>query len=481
MFKDTAIYGLSSILGKFMNWLLVPLYTYVITVQAEYGIVVNLYGWLALVLVFLTYGMETGFFRFSKKHSDFEQVYSTSFFSILTTSVIFVLLTYFFNEPISKVLDLGSNNKILIYCAVILFFDAISTIPFVYLRQQNRPVRFAVIKLVNIGLNIFLNLFFLIVLPKYFVNSFIFKSLSFVDFIFLANIATSVLTFLMLIPYLNVSKSKFDFNLLKSMLSYSFPILVVGIAGGITQYGDKIIYPYLYNNQDMAYHQLGIYGACYKLAVVMVMFVQAFRFAYEPFFFSKNSDKNDRLLYSKIMNIFVALCLFVFLGMTFFVDVIKYFIGVNYQEGLYILPIILLANIFYGVYFNLSVWYKVTDKTRYGAYLAIVGSMITLCLNIIFVPKYGYIASAWANFVCFGVMMILSWVFSLKHFRVDYELSKLGILFVMAILMFYADKFLVIHTNVYLAYILKILFLFIFTVYYLYTDGYIKKFVSNKF
>ncbi|MDD4516712.1 oligosaccharide flippase family protein [Massilibacteroides sp.] len=443
--KETAVYGLSSIIGRFMNWLLVPMYVRVLAEPADYGIVTNLYGWSALLLVLLTYGMETGFFRFiNKEEENPRQVYASTLFSIAITSLFFFVAIFVFRQPVSNLLGYIQNPEYIVMLAGILALDAVSSIPFAYLRYQKRPFRFAGLKLFNIFLNIFLNIFFLIICPwlqKQFpgVIDWFYISGYGIGYIFISNVITSVVTFLMLVPEMKPCFGiKPVFPLLKRMYSYSFPILLLGLAGILNQTADKILFPFLFEDKNYANEQLGIYGACFKIAVVMVMFIQAFRYAYEPFIFAKNKGEDNRKAYSDAMKYFIIFALLIFLGVMFYLDLLKYFVVPEYYPGLKVIPIVMLGEMFFGIYFNLSLWYKLTDQTRWGAYFSILGAVITILIIVVFVPAYGFMACAWASFVCNLVIMLLSYFIGQKKFPVKYDLKSAAIYMFVAALLYAA-------------------------------------------
>ena len=443
--KETAVYGLSSIIGRFLNWLLVPMYVRVLANPSDYGIVTNLYGWVALLLVLLTYGMETGFFRFiNKEEENPSRVYATTLFSLSVTSLIFLLGVFVFLHPISNWLGYITTPEYILMFGVILAFDAVSNIPFAYLRYQKRPFRFAGLKLFSIFLNIFLNIFFLIVCPWLLIHAPALISWFYVPdygvgYIFIANVVTSLVTFLLLLPEIRVCLGVSpDFALLKRMLKYSFPILILGLAGILNQTIDKILFPFLFDDKDYANEQLGIYGACFKIAVVMVMFIQAFRYAYEPFIFSRNKGEDNRKAYSEAMKYFIIFALLIFLGVMFYLDIIKYFVVPEYYPGLKVIPIVMLGELFFGIYFNLSLWYKLTDQTQWGAYFSIFGCIITISIIVAFVPTYGFMACAWASFVCNLVMMVLSYIFGQKKYPVKYDLKSAAIYAFVAALLYAA-------------------------------------------
>ncbi len=442
--KETAIYGVSSILGKFLNWLLVPLYTYVLASSAEYGIVTNLYAWTALLLVVLTYGMETGFFRFANKQDNeasVHKVYTTTLISILSTSILFVALAVLFSSPISKSMGYEAYPEFITMLAIVVALDAIGAIPFAYLRYKKKPLVFAGLKLLMIFSNIIFNLFFLLLCPVIYKNSpeliaWFYNPHYGVGYVFVSNLLSTTIVTLALIPYMLVEKWKFDGVLLRKMLAYSLPLLALGIVGIMNQTIDKIIFPFLFEDRIEGNAQLGIYGACFKVAMVMMMFTQAFRFAYEPFVFAKNKDKDSTSSYADIMKFYVIVSLLIFLGMIFYLDLLKWIIREDYWEGLVVVPIVLISYLFQGVYFNLSLWYKLTDKTHFGAYLSAIGLIVNTLLIVVFVPKYGYIAAAWASLVSYLLIMLLSYFIGQKHLYVRYDIKSMFIYFVLALLLY---------------------------------------------
>ena len=430
--KDTAIYGVSSIVGKFLNWLLVPLYTYVLKETADYGIVTNLYAWTALLLVILTYGMETGFFRFANREGyNPMQVYRTTYFSLLTTSTVFAVLVVLFQRPIAALMGYTGHEEFIALLAVVVAMDAFASIPFAYLRYKKRPIAFAALKLLFVGLNILFNLFFLVLCPMIQHWSIIapwFDPNYGVGYVFVANIlATGLQTLVLLLMTLPARgrENRASWSLLGELLKYSLPLLVLGIAGIMNQTLDRIIFPYLYTGPD-ANAQLGIYGACFKVAMVMMMFTQAFRYAYEPFVFSKHKDRNSVEAYADAMKYYIIFSYLILLIMTVYLDVFKYLIKPVYWEGLGIVPIVLWTYIFQGVYFNLSFWYKLTDETKWGAWFSLIGLAITFSLQVIFVPKVGYYASAFSSTVCYFVIMLISYFVGRKHLPIPYDLRTIG-------------------------------------------------------
>lgn len=442
---DTAIYGVSSIVGKFLNWMLVPMYTRVLATESDFGIVTNLYAWTALLIVILTYGMETGFFRFmNKKEITLPmRVYATTLFSLAFTSILFMVFIFSALTPISASLGYASEPEFIGMMAGIVAVDAFCCIPFAFLRYQGKAIRFAGIKMLNIFLNIVLVLFFLIACPWLYqhvpgtVSWFYIPDYQ-VGYIFIANVATSLVTFALLVPDMIPGlREKASFILLKQMLRYSFPILILGVAGIFNQTADKILFPFLFADKAYAATQLGIYGACFKVAVVMVMFIQAFRYAYEPFIFAKNKSDNNTKAYSEAMKYFIIFSLMIFLGVMFYLDILKYFVAPQYFPGLRVVPIVMMGEFFFGIYFNLSFWYKLIDQTQWGAYFSTIGCGLTVLIILLFAPTYGYMACAWASFASNLLMMALSYVIGQKKFPIQYDIKSALFYGVLAVV-FYA-------------------------------------------
>jgi len=430
--KDTAIYGLPSIVGRFLNWTLVPMYVRVFESTGEYGIVTNIYGWVALLMVVLTYGMETGFFRFINKKEEQEplRVYTSTLYSIACTSALFIVGVFVFLHPVNALLGYSHHPEYIGMMACIVAFDAICCIPFAFLRFQNRPMRFASIKSINIFLNIFLNVFFLLLCP--WLNNhypalirWFYRPDYGIGYIFISNLFTTAVTFVLLIPnMIPAFRAKFDFQRLKKIFRYSFPILILGVAGIFNQTADKILFPFLFEDRAYSDAQLGIYGACFKIAVIMMMFVQAFRYAYEPFIFAKHKEGDPKKSYIEAMKYFIIFAFVIFLAVTFYLDLLKYFVTFDYYTGLRVVPIVMLGEFFFGIYFNLSIWYKLTDKTHWGAIFSLIGCALTVAINIVFVPHYGFIACAWASFASNLVMMLLSFFVGQKKFPITYNLRS---------------------------------------------------------
>lgn len=429
--KDTAIYGMSSIIGRFLNYLLVPLYVGVMSAESgEYGIVTNVYAIIALLLVILTYGMETGFFRYvNKGNEDPMRVYSTILIAVGSTSTIFLLFSLLFLTPISNFLGYGEHPSYLAMMLTVVAFDAFQCIPFAYLRYKRRPMKFAAIKIYFVAVNILLNLFFLLACPVLKVNHPTlfgwFDSANLAKYVFVANLLATSTQMLFFIPELKGFSYRFDWPLFKKIANYSLPILVLGIAGVLNQTVDKIIFPFLFEDSGVARVELGIYGAASKIAMIMAMFTQAFRYAYEPFVFGKSREKDNRKMYASAMKFFIIFTILAYLAVMFYLDLLKYILQPDYWKGLKVVPIVMGAEIFMGIYFNLSFWYKLIDQTKWGAYFSLIGCVVIISLNLIFVPYFSYMASAWAGFIGYALVTLLSYFIGQKKFPINYPLKSI--------------------------------------------------------
>ncbi len=418
IFKDTAIYGLSSIIGRFLNYLLVPLYTAQFSAASgAYGIITNIYAYVALAMVLLTFGMETTYFRFTNKtHTDSETVYGTTLITVGSISLLFAILVLLLLSPISQLMGYGDHPDYVGVMAVTIAIDAFLCIPFAHLRQQRKALKFAALKLLNIMVSILLNLIY-----------FYFMDGKDVGYVFYINLACTVMLAVCLITEYTGFRWRLDTKLLRTMLSYSWPILVLGIAGILNQTADKMLFPYIYKGSDM-HAQLGIYGACSKIAMIMAMITQAFRFAYEPIVFAGVKDKDQREMYTKAMKYFIIFTLLAFLIVVGYIDLLKYIVrNPDYWVGLKVVPIVMAAEIMMGIYFNLSFWYKIIDKTIWGAIFSGIGCAVLLAVNIIFVPKYGFMACAWGGFAGYGVAMIASYFVGQKYYPLNYPLKDIAL------------------------------------------------------
>ena len=442
---QTVIYGLSSVVGRLLNYLLVPLYTRVFLPE-EYGVVTEMYAYVAFLVVILTYGIETAFFRYSQKVPNKRTVYSTSLISLLITSTIFILVIYSLSQSISNWLQYPENSEYIKYFAFIIGLDAVAAISFAKLREMNNASRFALIRLVNIFINIGLNLFFIIYCPYAlekglssveFVNSVYSKDVG-IGYIFIANLIASIITFLLLFPEMIKSVWIFDKSLWKNMMIYAFPLLIAGLAGIINETIDRILLKHLLPNSETALSELGLYGAFYKLSILMILFIQTFRFAAEPFFFAQEKEKNAKKIYADVMKYFIIITSLIFLIVSMFYEFIILFLGPEYNDprGFKVVTILLAANLFLGIYYNLSIWYKLSEKTKYGAYLSIFGAVITLILNFILIPTIGFVGSAWATLACYFSMTIASYFLGKKHYNIPYSFQRISLYLGLVVLFF---------------------------------------------
>lgn len=441
--SDIMIYGASSIIGRFINYLLVPLYVTVMPAQSgSYGVVTNMYAIIALLLVILTYGMETGFFYFANKNKEQSQkVFSTILIALGVSSLLFVALTLANIHQIAGWLGYEAHPEHLEMMFIVVAIDAFLSILFAYLRFQGRPIKFAAVRLFFVFANIILNIFFLVIAPKLqasfpdLMSWYSFKDLE--GYVFLANLIAAALQIVFFIPELKSLKYVFDWKLFKQMFSYSFPILILGIAGILSQSFDKIVFPKIYPDAKEGTVELGIYGAATKIAMIMAMCMQAFRYAYEPFVFSKNrGGAESKQIYAEVMKFFIIFTLLGFLAVIFYLDFIKYIIRPDYWAGLKVVPIVMITEIFIGIYFNLAYWYKLIGKTFWGAIFSIIGCAIIISINIIFIPTFSYMACAWAGLIGYLIITILSYVVGQIKNPINYDLKGIAIYVALAALLY---------------------------------------------
>ena len=405
LFKDTAIYGLSSIVGRFLNYLMVPLYTYTLKSCADYGIYNDIYAQTALLMVLLTFGMETTFFRFmNKEEGDKMRIYSTALIMVGSVCLTFAALVLLFIDPIATALDYPNHKWYVGMMFVTVAQDAFQAIPFAYLRYKHQPFKFAGLKLLFIFMSVSLNVVAYWLMPKIDPQWEIH-----IGYAFAINLTCTTIISLCLISELIGFRWQFDKQKCQEMLRYSWPLLVLGIAGILNQVAGQILLPRILDAED-GRNQLGIYGACIKIAMIMALITQAFRFAYEPIVFGSAKDKNSKELYAKSMKFFIIFTLLAFLCVMGYIDIFKYLVGEKFREGLGIIPIVMMAEIFMGIYFNLSFWYKLIDKTIYGAWFSLAGCTVLFAVNILLIPKYGYWACAWGGVAGYGTAMVLSYI-----------------------------------------------------------------------
>ncbi|GAB6140352.1 oligosaccharide flippase family protein [Methylosoma difficile] len=434
--SQTAIYGLSSIFGRFINYLLVPLYTYHFS-AAEYGVVSEFYAYAGFLSVFLLLGFETGYFRFRDKDCKGPDTsYSTALIFVLLLNLLFLAGIVAVNPQLSAALHYPQHPEYALWFTVILTLDAIAAIPFARLRAENRAFRFAGIKLAEILITVLLSLLFIVVCPKLSVPqpqswqeqaaAWFYQPAVGVGYIFIANLIASSIKFLLLIPQLMGIVWGFDRHLFTRMFSYSWPMAVIGFAGIINEMLDRALLKHLLPGDPQTnLAQLGIYSACYKLSILMSLFIQAFRYAAEPFFFAYADKSDAKRVYALVLRYFVIFCVFIFLLVTLYLDYFKYFLGENFRSGLPVVPILLFANLFLGIYVNLSVWYKLTDRTSMGAWVSIAGAVLTVALNIWWIPQWGYVGSAWATLVCYAFMALLSYCLGQIYYPVAYDIRRI--------------------------------------------------------
>ena len=450
LFNQTLIYGFSSVVARVLNFFLVPLYT-VLFMPSEYAIVAEMYAYAALFMVIGSFGMETTFFRFATNDKNSSSINSTVF----TSSFLFLvfnasLLIFFgtlFSEQIAKMIHHPGHSKYILYFVFIISLDLFSVIPFALLRQKNQAFKFASIKTINIIINIFFNLFFLLLCPYLiqhqigtnFINIIYSPNIS-VGYVFISNLIASGATLIILLPEIKKNITKPNFEIFIKMLNYAWPILIAGLAFIINETADKILIKYLLP-KNIAMRELGIYSACYKLSIFMTLFVQAYRFAAEPFFFNQIKKPNAKQIYALMMEVFVLVSISIFLFVVFYIDIIKLIIPNQlYHEGVVIIPIVLMANIFLGVYYNLSVWYKVINKTKYAAIISGAGAIITIFLNIVLIQRHGYIGAAWTTLICYASMACMSFYLGQKHFKISYNLKPILSYFFIAIVLFFSSQ-----------------------------------------
>lgn len=456
--SQTMIYGIPTIVGRFLNYFLVPLYTYNIATQ-DYGVVSELYAYVAFLMIVLTYGMETAFFRFSQEY-DKAKVYNTALVSLLTSTTFFLLVTFICLNPICRAMEYENHPVYIALFLLILSLDAIRAIPYAWLRRENRAKRFALVKSVDIFSNIAFNLFFIALCPVLYrmdvgLVTFWFRPDDLVLYIFVSNCFASFISLLLLLPQFRLFRWRPDKTIFKKMICYGLPVMFGGLAGMVNETFDRIALKHLVTvpqgMNDVAeiarykMSQIGIYGACYKLSIVISLFIQAFKFAAEPFFFSKMKLSDAKKSYSEIMTAFVAFLCLIFLVVMGYIDVFQYFMGRDYRVGLSVVPVLLMANIFLGIYYNLSIWYKVTDKTRWGAYIALIGALITLLGNYLLVPLISYKGAAWTTLVCYLSIALICYFVGQKFYPVAYKVKKIAMYILLSVglyiaMSFFADK-----------------------------------------
>jgi O-antigen/teichoic acid export membrane protein len=442
---QTAVYGVSSIVGRLLNYFLVPFYTRIFSTE-QFGIVTEMYAYVAFLVVILTYGMETAFFRFTAKTGLQSRVFSTILLSIISTSTVFIVLSSIFSVQLGTLLGYPNHTEYVIWFAIIVGLDAISSMPMAQLRQNNKARTFLFVSLANVLVNIGLNIFFLVYCrgvydahgeeSNWLVRTLYSPEIG-VGYVFISNLVASIVKIAILAPGMFRIKLVFDRALMSSMLRYATPLMILGLAGIVNETIDRVLLKFLLNlPKDQALAQLGIYGACYKVAIIMSLAIQAFRYAAEPYFFNQQKESDSIQKYAQIMKYFVIMASFIFLGIMLFIDVVMLFVGKEFREGQNVVPILLLAYIFYGIVFNLSFWFKLSDRTTWGAIISIAGATVTVLLNVWLIPIIGYMGSAWATLASYTVMMIISFFLGKKYFPIPYEMGRISLYLILALALF---------------------------------------------
>jgi len=481
--KQTAIYGFGTIVPRFLNYGIVTFFYTRIFTKAQYGVITELYAWMVLLLIILTYGMETGFFRFSQNKDNYEKVYSTSLLSLLLTSSAFLILVNIFIRPVSAALDYQNNHDYIRMFAAIVSIDAFTAIPFARLRRESRPIRFSIIKIANVVITLLAVLFLLVIAPGIYGKSHgwfrhIYNPDYGVGYVFVANLIGSASTLIMLLPYIIIKKPVFDRAIWTRLLNYSFPLLITGLSGSINDTLDKVILRRM-TGEETGLATVGVYGAGYKIAVLMALFIQMFRFAAEPFFFERAKYENAKETYSFVMKYFIIIMLLVYIGINLYISGIQLIIDKDFREAITVVPIVAMGYLFYGIYINHSIWYKLNDLTRFGIYITLIGAIITILINVIFIPVYGYMASAWAHVASYGSMIIMSFSFAEKRFKVNYNMKQFIPYFLMAIAMIMFGHYFK-YPGLAAELLINTLFIVIFIGYAQYKDQLLSVFLSRK-
>lgn len=441
---QTMWYGVSSIAARFLNYLLTPYLTKVLLLD-DYGKMSLVYAMIPFLNIIFTYGLETAYFRYVQKKDRAEDVYSTITISLIISTIVFTACILLFKDAFAKIISLSDHPEYITWSALIIAFDALSTIPFARLRQEGRPVKYASIRIISILVNIGLTIFFLSIWPKMaakdpngFFATFYDPKMG-VGYVIIANVVSAGLTFLLLSKEFFSFRWKFNTALWKEIMVYSLPLVVAGFGGMINETFDRIMLGW-WSTAPSPEAEVAIYSGCYKLAILISLFIQAFRLGAEPFFFKQAEGENPQRVYARVMKFFVITICFMFLAVALYLDVWKHFLSKPaYWTGLKVVPILLLANMFLGIYYNLSIWYRLTNRTRVGATITLIGAAITLLINYLFIPKYGYMACAWATFFCYGFMMVISFTWGQNAYRIPYAWKKLVAYMVIVLLLYFID------------------------------------------
>jgi len=481
--QQTLVYGFGTIVPRFLNYGILTFFYTRVFGKAEYGVVTELYAWMVLLLVILTYGMETGFFRFSQKNEDYEKVYSTALISLFITSTLFIICVFIFINPVSAILNYSEHHDYIRMFSAIVAIDAFCAIPFARLRKENKPKTFSIIKILNVIVTIGMVIFLLEIAPGIYRNSDgwfrkIYDPEFGVGYVFLSNLIGSTVTLLMLLPFIIKGKLIFYRMIWLKMIKYSYPLLIAGLSGSINDTLDKVILRRMIG-EETGLQTVGVYGAGYKIAVLMALFIQMFRFAAEPFFFERAKHDNAKETYAFVMKYFVIIMLVVYMVINLYISGIQFIVGVNFREAIIVVPIISMAYLFYGIYVNHSIWYKINDLTRFGIYIAVIGVVITVLINVLLIPVYGYMASAWAHVASYGAMIIVSFIFAEKRYKVNYKMSELLPYFLIAVGMVLFGKYFK-YPNLFVELSLNTVLIALFIIYGQYKDNIVSVFFRKE-
>ena len=443
--SQTAIYGLGSVLPRFINYAFSFVLTYVFKEPSQLAPNATFFAYISFLNIIFLYGMETAFFNFSNKIEEKNRVYSTALISIFISTLLFTTMVILFSNSIANLIREENHSNYVLWCVLIVATDAITQIPFARLRQQNNATKFAIIKFINVISTILLNIFFFIICKKAYENgeqsffSTLYNPDIGIGYAFVANLLANCLSIVLLAKEYTGFEYVFDLDLWKKMFSYSWPLIILGLAGMVNETFDRIILKYILP-EGVGNYEIGVYSNCYKIAILMSIFIQSFKFAAEPFFFNNASDKNSKKLNAFVMKYFVLFCLFLFVGTMMNLPWIQFAISEKYRVGLAVVPILLLANLCLGVYYNLSIWYKLTGQTKYGAVITIIGAVITLLVNFLFIPSFGYMACAWATLGSYGIMMVISYYLGQKYYPINYNLRSISVFSLLALGLFAISK-----------------------------------------
>lgn len=474
---QTAVYGLGVVIPRLMSYLvLTPFYTRIFN-KSEYGIITELYAYVVFLIVILTYGLETGFFRFAEDSRNKDDVYKTALISITSTTLLWFGIIFLFYRNFAGVLDYNNFPRYILWLGLIVGLDAFTAIPLARIRLENRPLKYSIIRVFEVLVNLFFNWFFILYCHEHYEESEwiskIYNPEIRVGYAFVSNLIASILKLLLLSKEIFDIRGRFNWKLWKDIMIYSLPLLVAGLAGTVNEALDRVLLKHMISPPLIPLEEVGVYGANFKLAVLMTLFIQMFRYAAEPFFFSQMNQTNAKSIYADVMKYFVFAAFGIFLGVMLFIDIFKLFIGEEFREAIAIVPIILIANIFMGIYYNLSVWFKLTNKTRYGAYMVLVGAGLTILINVMFIPKYSYVASAWGHFAAYLVMIVMSFILGRKFYSVNYQLKRISLYAGIALIIFFVFRGIELP-NLFIEYSLKTLALIFYVIIFALNENLLK-------